>query len=90
MSLKQEITNYSDLSGIAQRAFCIIDRRTHSELKEYVYVTKEDLSWELQTSIPNVKLALRELKETGYVVPKNKNSCWLRVGEEYRIERDKN
>lgn len=81
------ITNYSDLSGIAQRAFCIIEKRILSELNEESYITKEDLAWELQASIPNVKLGLRELKKTGYVISRDVNSSWLRIGEEYKIWR---
>lgn len=81
------IIDYAKLSGIAQRIFCAIEKEILIEQQEEVYITKEDLAWELQTSIPNIKLGLRELKKTGYIIPRNKNSSWLRIGKEYRIGR---
>jgi hypothetical protein len=74
---------YSSLSVNAQITFTAIEqilmRYTTKELK----ITKEVLSWETSMSIPGVKVALRLLKETGYIKSKNSNSPILRVGELY-------
>ncbi len=83
--MQQGYKTYSSLSGIAQRAFCVIENKTISEMKEEVYITKEDLAWELQMSIPNVKLAVRELKRNKFISPRNINSSWVRIAEEHRI-----
>ena len=81
--------NYSSLSINAQRIFVHIERRMWVEEKEEIYITKEDLAWECTVSVPGVKVALRELKNAGYIVPRNKNSCWLKIGEEYAYREDR-
>lgn len=49
-------------------------------------ITKEDLAYETAMSIPGVKVALRELKNKGYIESKNNNSPILRVGELYEFK----
>lgn len=88
MQKTSKFVDFSELSGNAQRAFCIIEKCVLSELQEEIYITKEILAWDLQLSIPSVKLALRELKEAGYIIPRNENSSWVRIGEDYGIRRE--
>ena len=78
-----QYVKHNSLSINAQRVFAIIElillRYNTKEFK----ITKEDIAYETTMSIPGVKVALRELKEKGYIKTKNNNSPIMRVGELY-------
>lgn len=74
--------DFSRLSINAQRLFVHIERRVYLNGGE-ARINKEDMMWDTCMSWAGVKVALRELKKTGYVISRNDNSCYLRIGEQY-------
>ena len=74
---------YSSLHRNSQRLFAIIELILMRYNVKEMWITKEVLAWESVMSIPSVKVALRELKNKGYIEAKNKNSPILRVGDRY-------
>jgi len=81
--------DFTQLAFNSQRVFVGIERILLRHLTKELKITKEDIAWECEMSITGVKVALRELKETGYVIAKNPNSPVLRIGEEYEYKSDK-
>lgn len=77
---------FSTLHRNSQRVFAVIELILMRYNVEEMWITKEDLAWEVGMSVPSVKVALRELKKTGYIEAKNKNSPVLRIGDLYKYK----
>lgn len=81
--------DFSELSLNAQRIFVFIERKMVRENTTEVKASKAEIASNLIMSIPTVKIALRELKNTGYILPKNNNSPIVMVGEQYAFKTKK-
>lgn len=86
MADKDNYINYSKLSINAQIVFKNIENILNRHLTKELKITKEDISYECNMSIPGVKVALRELKNKGYIVSKNNNSPIIRIGDKYEYK----
>ena len=75
--------DFSELSVTAQRIFVYVEKELFSNNTKEVHVSKAEMAWALAISIPNVKVALRELKNSKYLIPKNRNSPILSVNVIY-------
>lgn len=75
--------NFENLSANAQRVFVNIERILWRYRAKEMKITKEDLAWECVMSIPGIKVALRELKDKGFIKSKNNNSPILSINEEH-------
>lgn len=86
VDMEDEYYSYSDLSLNAQIIFVNIEHILWRNMTNELKITKEDLAWECNMSIPGIKVALRELKKSGYIESKNNNSPIIKVGEWYKYK----
>ena len=70
--------DFTELSLNAQILYTNIEREMWIHNSKELYLTKEYLGWICVMSVPGIKVALRELKQKGYIIARNKNSCYLR------------
>ena len=84
MSLEVDTyVDFSALSVIAQRIFVYIEKQLMRFNKSELHISKKRIAYDLDSSLPNIKIGLRELKKTRYIIPKNKNSSIVSVGRQY-------